>query len=151
MRQPSGGFNNTALSQVFSRTVARYSATTSGPSTPMSNGDHNLVSTAPPTPSSGTSSQPTSRVGPAVGGAVGGVGLLGITAATISFCLWRRRKRHNFGSGCWEKSELSGDGQIPRGQQQHHELADEQLEPRYELDGDFHGVEAHSEEPMVRR
>ncbi len=63
MRQPSGGFNNTALSQVFSRTVARYSATTSGPSTPMSNGDHNLVSTAPPTPSSGTSSQPTSRVG----------------------------------------------------------------------------------------
>ncbi len=136
MRQPSGGFNNTALSQVFSRTVARYSAT------PTSNGGHSPVSTAPPTPS---------LVGPAVGGAVGGVGLLVIAAATIIFCLRRRQKRRSLGTNRWEKSELSGHGRIPRDDQQHYELADEQSEPRYELDGDFHGVEAHSEEPMVRR
>lgn len=151
MRQPSGGFNNTSLSQVFSHTVARYAATTSAPSSLMSSAVANPLSTLSSTPSSSSSSQSHSAVGPAVGGAVGGVAVLGIVATAIYFCLRRRRRRQSLSGHLFGRSELSAQGPIRLEQEQRHELASERSEPPYELGGDYHGVEAHSEEPMIQR
>lgn len=145
MRQPSGGFNDTSLSQVFSHTVARYAATASGISTSTSGANSNPASASPSPPS-----KSPAPVGLAVGSAVGGVALLGISTAAVFFCVRRRRRRRDPSNDIVEKAELSGHGRILSEMQQPQEVDGRPPETRYELSGDFHGVEAPSQEARVK-
>lgn len=50
-----------------------------------------------------------------------------------------------------EKAELSGHGRIPSEMQKLQEVDGRPSETRYELSGDYHGVEAPSQEARVQR
>ncbi len=151
IKQPSGEFNSTSLSRVFSQTVARYTPLTSVASTTLS--QPSTLSSQSSTPSSGPASS-TMPVGAAVSGAVGGVVLLIIITFTV-LRVCSRRRRNSRGNE-WEKAELSGHGVTsPAVRQpntlQSYEVSGDSQGPRYELNGNFHGVKAASEPVLPRK
>lgn len=153
VKQPTGGFNATALSQVFSHTVARYVAPTSSSSTTSNQPSNSSSPGTSSTPSSAPVNPPW-PLGPAVGGAVGGVALIAI----VGFVLFRlrARRRRNSQDNEWEKAELSGTGARSSAQnmpvtQEASEVTGDTQWPRYELDGNYQGVEASSEPILPRR
>ncbi len=138
MKEPSGGFNSTSLTQIFSERVARYppfsisSSTT--PTRPAS--DTLMTSSNPP---ANAVSRPL--IGAAVGGAVGGLLLFAASVGVIIY-LRKRRQRLPLRPTVWEQppTEIQATLQI-------YEISGDSSAV-HELGGDFYGVEACSK-PVV--
>ena len=113
MKQPNGGFNDSALNSVFAAVAARYTPiatrqSVSGGSSPSFNGGDS--------PARGT------NTGAIAGGVVGGIALLALILAVV-FILMRRRKRsakpsplHHPPEQAWDDTpqEMSNDTQTQR-------------------------------------
>ena len=133
MKAPPGGFNDSALTQIFQKTIPRIEDSALNTTTPSSktNGTNGASGTGGQSPaSSPSSSSPASStpVGAIAGGVVGGVAALAITGALLYVFYFRRRRREKQAAGAaaaanqWGKPELSTHASVSRNRHTIHEV-----------------------------
>ena len=112
MTQPSGGFNQTGLEQLFRAPIKAssnpvFNSTTSSPTSLTSANSHPSIS--PSTVPSG--SHPSHSIAPMAGGVAGGIALL---ASIIAGFFYRQRLRFFIVGGQWPSEELDGETIVRR-------------------------------------
>ena len=92
MKQPVGGFNDTALNDIFAQTVARYTPMTPSSSSSAAASSSASSPTGTPSPEGGApTKKSSSHAGAIAGGVVGGIAAIAILGLGTWF--WRRRRR----------------------------------------------------------
>lgn len=120
MKAPPGGFNYSALTQIFQKTIPRIKDSALNTTTPSSktNTTNGASGTGGQSPVSSPSS-PT-PVGAIVGGVVGGVAALAIAGALLCVFRFRRRREKQAAAAAaaaanqWGKPELSTHASVSR-------------------------------------
>ena len=110
MTQPSGGFNQTGLEQLFRAPIKAssnpvFNSTTSSP-TSLTSANPNPAIPASSTPLGSHSSH---LIAPIAGGAAGGIALL---ASVIASFFYRKRLHHFIAGGKWPSEELDGENVV---------------------------------------
>ena len=136
MKTPPGGFNDSALREIFQKTIPQFKLETSssGPATPAP------VSNSKTTASQSAASKPSSPTpaGSIVGGLVGGLAALAI-ACGLLYVFYFRRQRKQRQVVAVNRSELPGDNvQEVHGDHRPYEIDSNML---LEIDGNLY-VEA---------
>ncbi len=106
MKQPDGGFNDSALNTIFGQVVPRYTplAASSSRPGPVTN---DSPSGSSDSPSSGSSSG--SNTGAIAGGVIGGIAGLALIATTVFFLIRRRKRSAAAAAGSSHQPPVTGD------------------------------------------
>ena len=107
MTQPSGGFNQSGLEQLFRAPTngssnAVFNSTTSSPTSLPSANSHPAISAS----SAPSGSHPSHFIAPIAGGVAGGIALF---ASVIAGFFYRKRLRLFIVGGQWSSEELDGE------------------------------------------
>ena len=126
MKAPPGGFNDSALTQIFQKTIPRIKDSALNTTTPSSktNSTNGASGTGGQSPASSPS--PSTPVGAIAGGVVGGVAALAIAGALLYVFYFRRRRREKQAAAAaanqWGNPELSTHASVSRNRHKVHEV-----------------------------
>ena len=127
MKAPPGGFNDSALTQIFQKTIPRIKDAALNTTTPSSktNSTNGASGTGGQSPASSPSS--STPVGAIAGGVVGGVAVLAIAGALLYVFYFRRRRREKQAAAAavanqWGNPELSTHASVSRNRHKVHEV-----------------------------
>jgi hypothetical protein len=144
MLQPSAGFPDPALTELFAQVVPRTTTSAAGSAPSSGSSSAPATSRSASSQSGGSNSTTSSHAGGIAGGVVGGVVGLALIAGLVSFFLRHRRRRQQRG---WTSSPIDSTGhrrtELDGGDSHRRQYAwqKDQRGPQ-EVDGGYLGVEA---------